>query len=264
MALKIYERYEPLANPGTAEYPTGSIKNKSAPQNKDGTPIEQDWANDLLGMRDAILAAGNVQADGNVENAVNSQIVEALKAFLVESERVVQTPGSSEDDVMSQKAVTDELNKKANSADLGSAATRDVGTGADEVRTNNQNDSRFAQLSGGANADFTAMPEVGGSPIVESGSNANGSWTKWADGTMVCLIDILESRADSGVWETPVSFPQQFLRSPHVVSTLNTSVPDRASNISYADSSTTGITLYIERSNSTNTRADIIAIGGWK
>src|SRR5690625_4343688 len=109
MALKIYERYEPLANPGTAEYPTGSIKNKSAPQNKDGTPIEQDWANDLLGMRDAILAAGNVQADGNVENAVNSQIVEALKAFLVESERVVQTPGSSEDDVMSQKAVTDAL-----------------------------------------------------------------------------------------------------------------------------------------------------------
>lgn len=131
MALKIYERYEPLANPGTAEYPTGSIKNKSAPQNKDGTPIEQDWANDLLGMRDAILAAGNVQADGNVENAVNSQIVEALKAFLVESERVVQSPGSSEDDVMSQKAVTD----------------------------------TFAQLAGGSKADFTDMPEVGGEPL---------------------------------------------------------------------------------------------------
>lgn len=430
MALKIYERYEPLANPGTAEYPTGSIKNKSAPQNKDGTPIEQDWANDLLGMRDAILAAGNVQADGNVENAVNSQIVEALKAFLVESERVVQSPGSSEDDVMSQKAVTEYVNdqggmplgmpiwwngergsipagylpldgqKVSRSAypqlaamvdadayptvseanwssnkgkfvkntgdgnmrlpDLngtygGLFVRGDGGSGSGEVRRDqiqnitgvfgarrttydesilygdsgafyrqgrsSSNPSLGLNASGsslqlenmhfdasrvartgsetypshvtgvwcirayGAQANtgdidvqelidaynsfmnapnFSNMPLVGGSPIVESGENANGRWTKWADGTMVCLIDILESRADSGVWETPVSFPQQFLRSPHVVSTLNTTVPDRASNISYTDSSTTGITLCIERSNSTNTRADIIAIGRWK
>lgn len=32
--------------------------------------------------------------------------------------------------------------------------------------------------------EFTAMPTVGGDAIVESGSNANGSWVKWADGTM--------------------------------------------------------------------------------
>lgn len=36
-------------------------------------------------------------------------------------------------------------------------------------------------------ADFVqGMPKVAGSPIVESGSNANGSYTKWADGTMIC------------------------------------------------------------------------------
>src|SRR5690625_3734992 len=39
---------------------------------------------------------------------------------------VVQGTGNSEDDVMSQNAVTEALNEKADSADLGSAASRDV------------------------------------------------------------------------------------------------------------------------------------------
>ena len=29
--------------------------------------------------------------------------------------------------------------------------------------------------------NFSTMPEVGGSPIVESGSNSDGEWTRWAD-----------------------------------------------------------------------------------
>jgi|SRR5690625_688374 len=223
MALKIYERYEPLANPGTAEYPTGSIKNKSAPQNKDGTPIEQDWANDLLGMRDAILAAGNVQADGNVENAVNSQIVEALKAFLVESERVVQSPGSSEDDVMSQKAVTD----------------------------------AFAQLSGGANADFTAMPEVGGSPIVESGSNANGSWTKWADGTMICFKRLVTTVDPSPF---AITFPQSFADAPMGFAQRRTASPLTLIAIA-SNETTSGMGIYFDGNPGP---CNWYAIGRWK
>ena len=43
---------------------------------------------------------------------------------------------------------------------------------------------QYAELSGDTPANFTAMPQVGGNPIVESGSNSNGSWTKWADGTL--------------------------------------------------------------------------------
>ena len=33
--------------------------------------------------------------------------------------------------------------------------------------------------------DFGAMPEVSGAPIVESGSNSDGKWTRWADGTQI-------------------------------------------------------------------------------
>ena len=40
-------------------------------------------------------------------------------------------------------------------------------------------------LTGGANANFTAMPQVGGDPIVESGSNSDGEWTRWSDGTQI-------------------------------------------------------------------------------
>src|SRR5690625_2096229 len=100
---------------------------------------------------------------------------------------------------------------------LGSAATREVGTGADEVRTNNQNDSRFAQLSGGANADFTAMPEVGGSPIVESGYNANGAWIKWADGTMVCTFEGECTYQISSFLSKDATYPSQFVAGSHPI-----------------------------------------------
>ena len=32
---------------------------------------------------------------------------------------------------------------------------------------------------------FEAMPVSDGAPIVESGSNADGEWTRWADGTQI-------------------------------------------------------------------------------
>jgi hypothetical protein len=38
----------------------------------------------------------------------------------------------------------------------------------------------------GMTPDFPNMPQVGGDPIVESGSNSNGTYTKFADGTMIC------------------------------------------------------------------------------
>ena len=42
-----------------------------------------------------------------------------------------------------------------------------------------------AGLAGGADANFTAMPQVGGNPIVASGSNSDGEWIRFADGTQI-------------------------------------------------------------------------------
>ncbi|MBY6208769.1 MULTISPECIES: hypothetical protein [Halomonas] len=67
---------------------------------------------------------------------------------------------------------------------LGTASAANVGTGANDVPKTSQADARYARLLG--QNDFGTMPNVGGSPIVESDSNDNGHWTRWADGTQMC------------------------------------------------------------------------------
>ena len=45
---------------------------------------------------------------------------------------------------------------------------------------------RLAQiLPKDTSPNFSSMPTVGNTPILESGSNANGNWIKYEDGTMV-------------------------------------------------------------------------------
>ena len=52
--------------------------------------------------------------------------------------------------------------------------------------------AQYAEIAGGPLANFTAMPQVGGDPIVESGSNSDGEWTRWSDGTQVEFTTIEE------------------------------------------------------------------------
>jgi len=78
------------------------------------------------------------------------------------------------------------------------------------------------------------MPQVSGNPIVESGSNSDGEWTRWADGTQICSSTIVRSSyggADSsksvqGVtiyrWDPPSwDFPNSFISDPTVSLTGN-------------------------------------------
>lgn len=61
--------------------------------------------------------------------------------------------------------------------------------------------------------DIAQLPVVGlmGAAIIERGSNANGSWVKWADGTMICTGNgyISFSGSDNYV-ETRCSYPVEF------------------------------------------------------
>jgi hypothetical protein len=50
------------------------------------------------------------------------------------------------------------------------------------------------------------MPQVGGDPIVESGSNSDGEWTRWSDGTQILTgIGSGTSSGTSGS-DLPLSF----------------------------------------------------------
>ena len=70
-----------------------------------------------------------------------------------------------------------------------------------------------------SDANFTTMPQVGGDPIVESGSNADGEWTRWADGTQIThlisgtLTASDEVSSGSGLYSSVIStatFPRAF------------------------------------------------------
>lgn len=123
----------------------------------------------------------------------------------------------------------------------------------------------YASLAGGASANFTAMPQVGGNSVTARGSGANGYWIRYADGTQICYHQF----AITPVADTPTSrawtFPQSFVAGPHFVSvTAETTVPySSVRAVSYANTSTTGLDAYVYRVNTTSTTVSMMAIGTW-
>ena len=69
-------------------------------------------------------------------------------------------------------------------------------------------------LAGGSNANFTAMPQVGGDPIVESGSNADGEWTRFSDGTQICTGT---DGAGIGATTFTLTFPNTFINTNYSI-----------------------------------------------
>lgn len=82
MALRLRDRYSTRANEATIDYPTGSFKAKSTPTATDGTPLQPDWANDILGARDALLKRAGIIASGAIETADVSDVLDAIE-FIV-------------------------------------------------------------------------------------------------------------------------------------------------------------------------------------
>lgn len=79
MAIKIYEKFAPFANPADGDHPYGSFKNDSIPGAEDGTPLDAVWGNDMVGFTDALLAEAGIVPNGNPDTVGNSQRVDALK-----------------------------------------------------------------------------------------------------------------------------------------------------------------------------------------
>lgn len=77
MAIKIADLYV-NTNPADANYPGGSFKNATSPTATDGTPFEEQWANDMLGFMQALLALAGVVPSGVPDTAVNSQHLQAV------------------------------------------------------------------------------------------------------------------------------------------------------------------------------------------
>lgn len=82
MALILPNRYPGRFNPPSADYPQGSFKNRTTPTAKDGSYLEQDWANDKEGFFQSLLSAASVSANGNVDKVGASQYYSALVSVI--------------------------------------------------------------------------------------------------------------------------------------------------------------------------------------
>lgn len=65
---------------------------------------------------------------------------------------------------------------------FGTAAGNDIGKSIGDVAQYEDDGSGNSALN------HPNMPQVGNSPIVESGSNTDGFWVRWADGTQACFV----------------------------------------------------------------------------
>ena len=122
-------------------------------------------------------------------------------------------------------------------------------------------------LDGGASTPFTNMPYVGTAPIVESGSNANGTYTKFADGTAIyyrkVVIDI--SLTTQQTFDMPLTMTSVCFGAMSQVT--GTFVVQRLRAITTASvralTSTWQVTV-IDNTTAFDFEVVLIAIGKWK
>lgn len=116
------------------------------------------------------------------------------------------------------------------------------------------------------------------SVIVDSGSNENGSWVKWADGTMVVLQEYFDTKTIYVTMgslkrvglKVPPDFPQEFKEPPIVQITLQHAWLAWLMGIE-GNATTTNATgkelipiASVEQTTLTDVKIQILAIGKWK
>lgn len=108
------------------------------------------------------------------------------------------------------------------------------------------------------------VSQTGGVPtgaIIEGGSNANGKYVKYADGTMVCYHPVAGSADGNPSW----TFPVEFAASPEVVATIINN--DNSIRVSYAKTITTTAVVFRVNVgttiNNSGSPLSAIAYGRW-
>ena len=115
------------------------------------------------------------------------------------------------------------------------------------------------------------MPQVGGDPIVESGSNADGEWTRWSDGTQIAIsIGNSTTPEASDLLALPYNEPASFTSLLHFT-VYGTASTHSYTGVNRTDSFTVlvgGSSVYLgftaNVTSATINDLDVLLIGRWK
>jgi hypothetical protein len=122
---------------------------------------------------------------------------------------------------------------------------------------------------------YGTVSNSGNGAIMQQGTNANGRWVRYADGTQHAFMYGFETRTASGRNDTRLTLPATFVNASvsssasgsssvySAVAVIHSSVPETATSISVDAATTTSLEVRIVRSNSTNTAFNVIVIGRW-
>ena len=101
--------------------------------------------------------------------------------------------------------------------------------------------------------------------IIESGSNANGEYIKYSDGTMICRIVRLMSQNNSTHGTTTWTFPHAYVNNAIVVNATTNGSSGQYTNFYITNASTTTSSVTFTQSNSASLAGYFItSIGRWK
>lgn len=125
MAVKIADLYL-NTNPADANYPGGSFKNASSPTATDGTPFEEQWANDMLGFMQSLIALAGVIPSGMPDTAVNSQHLQAALKIMGVVSSAIRSVAVTGPVVASDRVIVIDASAGAVNLTLLSAASADA------------------------------------------------------------------------------------------------------------------------------------------
>lgn len=193
MALKRDTRYPGRFTAGDAAHPQGAFKNRTAPGAADGSYLEQDWANDWDGFFARILTLSGLTPNGTVDSGTSSQYMTGLLSLLLQK-------GNNLSEILAAGS-TAQTAARTNLG-LGTASTRAVGVGANQIPDMNNFTSLLAQ-----NGWFKFPNQM----IMQAGSG------NYSEGNVIALpipfptrfmaVTISSNPADSNTPEVSQAFP---------------------------------------------------------
>lgn len=114
---------------------------------------------------------------------------------------------------------------------------------------------------------------VGGNKVVDSGSNTNGNYVKYYDGTLICYKSVTASVAMTNAWGSLYegsmnlgNWPINFTTTPNVQVTNASGTGAMIENFNPAPTISSAGTIYLTRATSytNNITINVLAIGKWK